>query len=144
MTASDKGSAPARRPSQDDGLRARAIDAYDAARDRAASAGRTASDTIADAPMIALAGGLAIGALAAALLPKTRIEDKLLGPTGERLTGAGRAAIDAARDAGRDKLNELNLTREAGKGMVQSVLDGLGETARASGQAALGAVRDGR
>ena len=128
----------------DDSVRGRAIDAYDSARERAAAAGRTAGDTISDAPLIALAGGLAIGALAAAFLPRTRTEDRLLGPVGERITGAGRAAVDAAKTAGRDKLSELNLTREAGKGVVQSVLDGLGEAARTSGQAALGAVREQR
>ena len=128
----------------DHSVRGRAIDAYDSARERAAAAGRTAGDTISDAPLIALAGGLAIGALAAAFLPRTRAEDRLLGPVGERITGAGRAAVDAAKTAGRDKLSELNLTREAGKGVVQSVLDGLGEAARTSGQAALGAVREQR
>lgn len=125
-------------------LRERAIDAYDSARTRAASAGRSAGDTIGDAPLIALAGGIAIGALAAALLPKSKVEQRLLGPTGGRITDAGRAAYDAAREAGREKLTELNLTREAGKGVVQSIIDGIGETARASGQAAIGSVREGR
>ena len=51
------------------------------------------------------------------------------------------AAASAAKDAGRDKLAELNITRDAGKGAVKSLLDGLGEAARTSGQAAIGAVR---
>jgi hypothetical protein len=132
----------------DEGLigsaRERAIEAYDGARESAAAAGRKASDTVADAPMIALTAGLAAGALIAALLPKTRVEEKLLGPVGGRIGDAGRAAVDAAKSAGREALSERNLTRDAGAGLVQKIVDGLGEAARSSGEAALGAVRGDR
>ena len=56
--------------------REKAIEAYDSARQTAASAGRKAGDGIDEAPLIALAGGLAIGALIAALLPKTAKETR--------------------------------------------------------------------
>ena len=124
-----------------DGARERAIEAYDSARERAADAGVKARDGIGQAPLIALGGGLALGALLAALLPKTRTEDKLLGPYGERITGGAKAAADAAREAGREKLTELNITRDAGTSAVQSLFKGLGDAARVSGEAALGAVR---
>ena len=115
--------------------RERAIDAYDIARERT-------RDRIDGSPLLALGGGLALGALIAAVLPKTETEEKLMGPLGGRITDGARAAASAAKDAGREKLSELNLTREAGKGMVQSVLDGIGEAARTGGQAAVGAVRN--
>ena len=115
--------------------RERAIDAYDSARERT-------RDQIDGAPLVALGGGLALGALVAALLPKTRAEEKLMGPLGGRINDSARAAASAAKDAGRDKLAELNITRDAGKGAVKSLLDGLGEAARTSGQAAIGAVRN--
>ena len=124
-----------------DEARERAIEAYDGARERAADAGVKARDGIGQAPLIALGGGLALGALLAALLPKTRTEDKLLGPYGEKITGGARAAADAAREAGREKLTELNITRDAGTNAVQSLFKGLGDAARVSGEAALGAVR---
>ena len=54
-----------------DSARAAAVDAYDSARDKAASAGKKTSDGIDEAPLIALAGGLAVGILLAALLPRT-------------------------------------------------------------------------
>ena len=114
--------------------RERAIDAYDRARDQAA-------DRIETSPLLALGGGLAIGALLAAILPRTRTEEKLLGPVGGRLTDTARTAAEAAKEAGREKLAELNITREAGKGAVQSLVDGLTEAARTSGQAAVSAVR---
>ena len=115
--------------------RERAIDTYDRARDQAA-------DRIETSPLLALGGGLAIGALLAAILPRTRTEEKLLGPVGGRLTDTARTAAEAAREAGREKLAELNITREAGKGAVQSLVDGLTEAARAGGQAAVSAVRN--
>ena len=62
------------------------------ARQTAANAAARPGDRIDEAPLIALAGGLAVGALIAALLPKTAKETELLGRVGERLTGhrAGR------------------------------------------------------
>ena len=115
--------------------RERAIEAYDSARERA-------RDGIDGSPLLALGGGIALGALIAALLPKTSAEDRLMGPLGGRINDGARAAASAAKDAGREKLAELNITRDAGKGAVKSLLDGIGEAARTSGQAAVGAVRN--
>ena len=84
----------------DSGIRSRAIDAYDDARDRVAEAGARASDGIDQAPLIALAAGVAAGALLAALLPRTKSEARLLRPATERLTGTAKAAIAAAKSRG--------------------------------------------
>ena len=124
-----------------DGARERAIEAYEATRERAADAGEKAREGVGQAPFLALGGGLALGALLAAILPKTRTEDKLLGRYGEKITGGAKAAAEAARDAGREKLTELNITRDAGTSAVQSLFMGLGDAARVSGEAALGTVR---
>ena len=115
--------------------RERAIEAYAGARERA-------REQVDGSPLLALGGGLAIGALVAALLPRTRAEDRLLGDAGERITGSARDAFGAAREAGREKLAELNITRDAGKGAVQSLVDGITEAARTSGKAALEAARN--
>ena len=123
------------------GARERAIEAYDSARERAADAGTKAREGVGQAPLLALGGGLALGALLAAILPKTRAEDKLLRPYGEKITDGAKAAAEAAREAGRQKLTELNITRDAGTSAVQSLFKGLGDAARVSGEAALGAVR---
>ena len=123
------------------GLRERAIEAYDSAWDSASAARARTRDGIGEAPLIALGGGLALGAILAALLPRTKTEDKLLGPVGERITGGARAAADAAKEAGREKLSELNITRNAGSDAVQSLLKGISEAAKTSGEAALGTVR---
>lgn len=115
--------------------RERAIEAYDSARERT-------REGIDGAPLLALGGGLALGALIAALLPKTRAEERLLGDVGGRITNTARTAAQAAKEAGREKLTELNITRDAGKGAVQSLVDGITEAAKTSGQAAIEAARN--
>ncbi len=113
--------------------RQRAVEAYDDARVRA-------RDEIESSPLLALGGGLALGAFVAAILPRTRTEQRLLGDVGGRITGTARNAYEAATEAGREKLAELNVA-EHGKGAVQSLVDGLTEAARTSGKAALDSAR---
>jgi ElaB/YqjD/DUF883 family membrane-anchored ribosome-binding protein len=117
-----------------DTARTTAVDAYDSAREKASEAAAIAGDGIEEAPLIALAGGLAVGVLLAALLPRTAQEDKLLGPIGEKITGSARNAVLAAKEAGRDKLAELNITRDAGSSALETIIKGVSD-------AALGAVK---
>lgn len=124
---------------QDEGmvqdLRHRAIEAYDSTRESASDATRRAGERIGEAPLIALGAGVAVGALLAALLPSTRRERELLGPYGNRVTGAARDAAGAARKVGSEKLRELGLTPDA-------VAEKASEAAKASAQAAAGTFRD--
>jgi hypothetical protein len=115
--------------------RQRAIEAYDNAREKAV-------DTLGEAPLIALAGGIAAGALIAALLPRTRTEAQLIQPTARRIRQSAKAAYRAAKDTGSDRLNELGLTKEKGEQTIQSLFQGLTDAARSSGQAALDAARN--
>jgi hypothetical protein len=119
----------------DSSPRQRAIEAYEGARGRAA-------DTLGEAPLLALAGGIAAGALIAALLPRTGTEERLVGPTARRVKKTAKAAYQAARDTGSDKLGELGLTREKGEETIRSLLEGVADAAKASANAALGAARD--
>ena len=133
---------PNRRPrTVGDDLRKRAIDAYEDARGSVSQAGRKAGDTLSEAPLLALAGGLAAGALIAALLPRSEGESKLLRPAGKNLADTARTAAEAAREAGTSRLGELGLTRDAGVETLRSVLSGAGDAARTSAQAALTRVR---
>jgi hypothetical protein len=117
--------------------RQRAIDAYEGAREKAAG-------SLSEAPLLALAGGLAAGALIAALLPRTKAETKALRPAVRRVRKTGKAAVEAARDTGSDKLNELGLTREKGEETIRSLFQGVTDAAKASGQAAVDAVKNQR
>ena len=115
--------------------RQRAIEAYEGARDRAA-------DTLGEAPLLALAGGLAAGALIAALLPRTDAETKLVRPTARRVKDTAKVALDAAKGTGSQRLEELGLSREKGEETIRSLLEGLTDAARASANAALEAARN--
>jgi hypothetical protein len=122
--------------------RQRAIEAYESARSSVSGAGRRAADNVADAPLIALAGGLAAGALIAALLPRTETEDRLIRPTARRVRQSARAAATAARDTGTQRLGELGLTREKGEETIRSLLDSVTDAAKASARAASDAAKN--
>src|SRR4051794_39587931 len=92
--------------------RQRATEAYESARDSVSGAGRRAANGLTEAPLIALAGGIAAGALIAALLPRTDAERRLVRPAAKRVKDTARAAYEAARDTGSDRLNGLGLNRE--------------------------------
>ena len=124
--------------------RQRAIEAYDSARDGVADAGRKATGTLKEAPLIALAGVAAAGALIATLLPRTRVETEALRPTVRRVRKTAKAAIDAARETGSDRLNELGITRNKGEETIRSLVEGVTDAAKASGQAALDAAKNQR
>jgi hypothetical protein len=123
--------------------RQRAIDAYDGARESVSGAGRRAAESLDEAPLIALAGGLAAGALIAALLPRTQTETRVLRPVGQRISGSAKAAAAAAKDAGTSRLAELGLTREKGAETLRSIFEGAGDAARTSAKSAFGTTRKG-
>jgi Ser/Thr protein kinase RdoA (MazF antagonist) len=120
---------------EDAGARQRAIEAYESVRDRT-------TDTLGQAPLLALAGGLAAGALIAALLPRTEAEGRLIRPTARRVKDSAKEAFDAARDTGSQRLDEMGLNREQGEKTIRSLLEGLTDAARASANAALEAARN--
>ena len=122
---------------RDDDTRAASGEAYGNT-----GAGRRAADTLAEAPLIALAGGLAAGALIAALLPRTESETKLVRPTARRVRQTAQAAARAAKDTGSERLRDLGLSREKGEETIRTLFRDVTEAAKASGQAALDASRD--
>jgi hypothetical protein len=114
--------------------RTRAIEAYDSAR-------RKATGGIDEAPLLALAGGLAAGALLAALLPASRKERELLGPVAGRIKDRAGDAVSAAKEAGQARLDELGLTRDKGNETLRTILEGAGDAAKASAEAAVANLR---
>jgi hypothetical protein len=123
-----------RSQTRDPGKRERAIQAYDDARERA-------GDAFDQAPLIAVAGGIAAGALIAALLPRTRTEEKLLRPVTDRARETARAAARAAKDAGQTRMEELGLTKDKGRDTVRQIIDSARDAAKASADAALSTAR---
>jgi len=130
----DQDNSPAAEESIGISPRQRAIEAYESARGRTVGA-------LAEAPLLALAGGIAAGALIAALLPRTDAESRLVRPTARRVKNSARAAFEAARDSGSQRLDEMGLNRQKGEATIRNLLDGLTDAARASANAAADAVR---
>jgi ElaB/YqjD/DUF883 family membrane-anchored ribosome-binding protein len=114
--------------------RERAGSAYETAREGASRATQRTAETVDSNPMVAVVGGLAFGAVAAALLPRTRKEEELLGAAGQRIRQTAQEAARAAQEAGKGKLGELGLSRDAAR---ERVADLVSTTATA----AVGAVR---
>ena len=100
------------------------------------------SDTLGEAPLLVLAGGIAAGALIAALLPRTDAETRALRPTARRVKDTARAAFDAAKDTGQQRLDDLGLSRDKAEETIRNLLEGVADAAKASANAALDAARN--
>ena len=117
----------------DAGLEA-ARDVRDKAADYSNRAGRTMLDTIQENPLLVAGVGLLIGGLIASALPKSELEDDLVG---DAATAAKRRASEAASkgfDAAKGVAGEIleNVARQAGaEGLTPDKLD---ESAREIGQ----------
>jgi hypothetical protein len=91
--------------------------------------------------LLALAGGLAAGAVLAALLPTSRKEREMLGPVADRIKSSAGDAVSAAKDAGQARLDELGLTRDKGTDTLRSIVEGAGDAFKASAEAAVASIR---
>ena len=87
-------------------------------------------------PLAVVAGGLAVGVVAGALLPRSQKERELLAPVGVRLGGALTAAVAAAREAGQAELDDAGINRDAARDQVRTLVDGLLKAASSAGTAA--------
>lgn len=108
--------------------RERTVSAYEAARSRASDVTRQASDQLSIYPVGAVIGGFAIGALLAAVLPRTDREERVLGKTGRRLTGAAREAAQRGLDAGREQVEQIRskTAQRVGEAVGDAVADVVG------------------
>lgn len=116
-------------------------DGLDSARATASQATARASETLETNPLAMLAGGLAIGAIAGALIPRTDKERDLLRPVGAKLGATAAAAIAAAKEAGRTELENRGLTKDSARDQVKTLLKDVG---KAAGGAATAAVKSAR
>jgi hypothetical protein len=105
--------------------RERTASAYEAARSRAGDVTRQATDQLSLYPVGAVIGGFAIGALLAALLPRTQQEKRVLGKTGRRLTVAARDAAQRGLDAGKEEIEQIRskTAQKVGEAVGDAVAD---------------------
>lgn len=103
--------------------RSRTAAAYAGARDSASRVTQRAGEQINANPVAAVAGGFAVGALLAAVLPRTEREAELLGGVGNRINDVARGAARSAADAGRQQVEEItsNAATKVGEAVIGAV-----------------------
>lgn len=107
----------------------------------AQTATRRAAQGIEGNPLAVLVGGIAVGVLAGALLPKTERETEMLGPVGKKLNEGASAALRAARDAGGAELAAVGISRDAAREQVGKLFDGVMTAVKTAGDAATKAAK---
>ncbi|WP_404370513.1 hypothetical protein AB5I39_02110 [Sphingomonas sp. MMS24-J45] len=88
-------------------------------------------------PVGVLAGGIALGAVIGALVPRSKQEAKLLAPVGKRISDTTRGAIDAAKDTAKAEFDVLGFSRNAARDQVGKMLGGVIKTLATAGTAAV-------
>jgi ElaB/YqjD/DUF883 family membrane-anchored ribosome-binding protein len=124
-----------------DAAREKAGEAYGTAREKASSARQATATGIDDNPVAALLGGIALGVLVGALLPRTRTEESALGPIAGKLAETAKAAALAARDAGKQTLDEMGVNSDNARDQVEKLVDTAVKAATSAGTAAADTVR---
>ena len=107
----------------------------------AKKAGDTTSQTIDKNPLAILAGGLVIGAIAAMLIPATKREQKMLGKAGKKFNKTAKRAVDAAKSAGKDKIDSLGLNQDSLRDQFRDLVSKASEAVKAAGKAAADETR---
>ncbi len=107
----------------------------------ASKAAHKSSETIDKNPLAIVLGGLALGAIVGALLPKTEQEKKFLGKTGKKLNDKAKAVAGAAKTAGKDKIDSLGINSDSAREQFRDLVGKATEAVKAAGQAASDAAR---
>lgn len=118
-------------------------DGLDTARETVSNVYHTGVDKASDAvhglessPVGILVGGLAVGLIAGALLPRSQREKDLLAPVGQRISDTARSAVQAAREAGQAELETRGLTRDGAREQVRGLVEGVVQAVSTAGAAA--------
>lgn len=118
----------------------RTADAAGKAIDAASDAARRATHSLEANPLGLLAGGIAVGAVVGALIPRSAKEKELLAPVGARLSTAAQQALAAAREAGKAELEARGLTRDSAQAQAKELFQGVLKAATSAGTAAKSAA----
>jgi hypothetical protein len=115
--------------------RAKASEAYEKGK------GKT-SDGIDKNPLAIVLGGMAIGAIVGALLPRTERETKVLGKAGKKLNKKARKMAEAAKTAGKDQVESLGLNGDALRLQFRDLVSKAAVAVKAASQAATDAAKE--
>ena len=109
-----------------------ATDQTGSAKDRAL---QTVSE-LGDNPLALLAGGVALGAVIGALLPRPAKERELLDPIGRNLAERATSAVQAAKDAGRQEIDSLIPNKDDTRERVTQLFGNILDAAKGAAQKA--------
>jgi ElaB/YqjD/DUF883 family membrane-anchored ribosome-binding protein len=142
-TAAKEASAIAKRSASAavDKSKATASRSVESSKALAKKAGDTTSQTLDKNPIVLLAGGLAIGAIAALLIPTTKKEQKAFGKVGKKLNKTAKRAVDAAKSAGKEKVDNLGLNQDSLRDQFRDLVSKASEAVKAAGKAAVDEAR---
>lgn len=112
-----------------------------AAKAKVDTASKKVTEGVDGYPVAALVGGLALGAVVAALLPRTKKEDELLGQFGGEINSRAKEALGAARDAGKAKLDELGISTDSAGKQVGKLIESAAKVAEVAGTAAIATAK---
>ena len=115
--------------------RAKAAEAYEKGK------GKT-SDGIDKNPLAIVLGGIAIGAIVGALLPRTERETKVLGKAGKKLNKKARKMAEAAKAAGKDQVESVGLNGDALRLQFRDLVSKAAVAVKAASQAATDAAKE--
>jgi ElaB/YqjD/DUF883 family membrane-anchored ribosome-binding protein len=121
--------------------KAAASRSVETSRDLARKAGENTTQTIDKNPLAIVAGGLAIGAIVGMLLPKTEQEKKVLGKAGKAVNDTAKRAAEAAKQAGKERIDELGLNADSMRDQFRVLVNKASEAVKAAGQAAASETR---
>lgn len=107
----------------------------------AKKAGETTGQTIDKSPLAIVAGGIAIGAILGMLIPKSERETKVLGKAGKKVNETAKRAVDAAKSAGKEKVDNLGLNQDALRDQFRDLVSKASEAVKAAGKAAADEAR---
>ena len=102
------------------------------ARDKA----RETVEELGDNPLALLAGGVALGVLIGALLPRFAKERELLDPVGRKLAERAGAMAEAAKETGKAEIESLIPDRDATKDRVSALFGNVLDAAKGAAQRA--------
>lgn len=121
--------------------KARVQQGASATRERAKQAQSKATQGLEKNPLAAVAGGLAIGAIIAALLPRTVRETKIMGPVSRSVKATARTAAKVAGSVAKAELITLGVSGDAARKQVRALAGKIGKAATSAGSAAAKTVR---
>jgi ElaB/YqjD/DUF883 family membrane-anchored ribosome-binding protein len=114
--------------------KAKAAKAAETVKAKGKQAGAKASTGIESNPLAAIAGGLAIGAILAGILPRTATEDRAVGKVGTRVRSTTRNVIKSAKENARAQLDEMGLNPDSAREKLGGIAGKVAEAAAAVGK----------